>query len=86
MEKWQCALINEQGVSFAVMLVKPRILSSQGERDRVAEALSIRLGVPVVLAAENNRHGLDYWGRKDLVGFLANVPPQRLPWREVTFS
>lgn len=85
MSKWQGAIIKEQGVTFAVMVVKPHILNSS-EREQTVSSLEVGMRMPVVLAAENSRGGLNYWGRRDLVDFLKNVPPHAIPWQEITFS
>ncbi len=78
---WQIALIKEQGVNFAVAAVKDHVVSSQQESTELISTLSMRLGQPTVLLGANH-HRL--YGRKDLVQFLRNIHPSRLPWRQVT--
>jgi len=86
MEKWQGAIIKEQGVTFAVMMVKSHVLQSASEREEVASVLTARLGMPVVLASPLGHGRVNYWGRRDLSNFLASVPPHAIPWQEITFS
>lgn len=52
MSKWQGAVIKEQGVTFAVMLVQPHVLNNSSERDELVTALTIQMGMPVVLASQ----------------------------------
>lgn len=83
MTQWQIALVREQGVSFGVALVRDHVLNNTSERDGLMQALSVHLGQPVVLLGER-QHRL--FGRQDIVRFLRNVHPSRLPWRTVTLA
>ena len=78
------ALIKEQGVTFAIVVVKPHVLTS-------TEKESIRLGfmlyfrnIPIILMAQNQKGIPTYDGRKDIVRFLANIHPSRIPWKHYT--
>lgn len=80
------ALVKEQGVTFAVVAVKPHVLTSQ-RRDRIASAYADHWnGVPVVLMAQDSRGKPKYYGRHDIVEFLASVPFEALPWRKWSLS
>jgi hypothetical protein len=80
------ALVKEQGVTFAVVVVKPHVLTSQ-RRDRIAAAYADRWnGVPVVLMAQASRGTPKYYGRHDIVDLLASIPYQSLPWRKWSLS
>lgn len=78
------ALIKEQGVTFAIAVVKPYVLTSP-------EKESIRLGfmryfgnIPIILMAQNQKGIPTYDGRKDIVRFLVNIHPSRIPWKHYT--
>ena len=76
------ALIREQGVEFAVVLVRQHV-SSSGLRDATARGFaSLFPGRPIVLCSQDSRGMPTYYGRPDLVKFLANVAIQRLPWKK----
>jgi hypothetical protein len=76
------ALVKEQGVTFAVVVVKPTVLTSH-RRDQIASAYSAHWsGVPVVLMAQDSRGEPKYYGRRDIVDFLASVRFESLPWRK----
>jgi len=82
--QFQGALIREQGQTFAVVLVKPHVLSSTTQASEAVSAFGPRFpGVPVVLAAQSTS-GMQYYGRRDISKFLASISPGRIPWR--TFS
>ena len=83
--KGQVALVREQGVAFAVVVVQPTIMSGlKRERDEAVRAFSAELDVPAVLMVQNSRGTPTYHGRADLVRFLSNVAVEELPWREFT--
>ena len=85
--KIQGAEIREQGVEFAVVVVKKRVVDSRLEADRAVEAFSpLFPGLPLVLAAQDHRGQFIYYGRDDISKFLASIQPSRIPWREYTFS
>lgn len=85
--KIQGAVIKEQGVTFAVVVVKRHILNNQASaRQAAASFAPLFPGVPVVLMAQDSRGVPTYLGRQDIVRFLANVPIQAIPWKEYTFS
>ena len=76
------ALINEQGVRFGLIVVKRHVLHDEVAQ-RGVQSLGRRIwgDVPIVLMAQDARGVPTYWGRRDIVGFLANVDHNRLPWR-----
>lgn len=85
--KLQAALVKEQSQNFAVVVVKRSALSSHVGRDELAAELSALFGgVPTVLMTQNSRGVPEYYGRRDIVNWLANVPFEALPWKEYTFS
>ncbi|MCA9609500.1 MAG: hypothetical protein KC619_28070 [Myxococcales bacterium] len=80
--QFDAALVREQGVEFAVVAVKPHAVSSDAKRQHALASFGARFpGVPIVLMAQDARGVPTYWGRRDIVGFLANVDHNRLPWR-----
>jgi len=77
MATWDIARVREQGVSFAVAAVRDSVLTNHSEGDDLIVALSSAMGMPVVLLGAR-QHRL--YGRQDIVKFLRNVDPRRLPW------
>jgi hypothetical protein len=81
------AVITEQGVTFAVVVVRRSVVNTPGERDQAIAAFSAELfdGLPVVLMAQESTGTPTYYGRNDLSAFMANVPVEAVPWQRFTF-
>ena len=76
------AVIKEQGVTFAIVAVQPHVLNSTTECDQTRRGFSsIFSGIPIILMSQNSRGVPTYQGRNDIVRFLANVHPSRIPWK-----
>jgi hypothetical protein len=85
--KVQGAVVREQGVTFAVVVVKRHVIGNQASvRQAAASFAPLFPGLPVVLMAQDSRGVPTYLGRQDIVRFLANVPLQAIPWKEYTFG
>lgn len=85
--KFQGALVKEQGLTFAIVIVKPYVLNRAGERERLRRSFApVFGGVPTVLMAQDSRGIPTYHGRHDIVDFLASVPMESIPWQEYTLS
>lgn len=78
------ALITEQGVTFAIVCVKPYVLNSI-DKEKIREQFSSYFGfVPTILMAQNSRGIPRYDGRRDIVKFLSHIHPSRIPWKHYT--
>jgi hypothetical protein len=87
MMKLQGAVVKEQGVTFAIVIVKQFVIQSQVEFQKAASAFSKYFpGMPIVLMAQDGRGVPTYRGRKDIVNFLANIHMSKIPWKEYTFN
>lgn len=87
MTKIQAAVIKEQGVSFAITIVKNNILTSQSQCQSAALSFQpLFPGLPIVLMSQDSRGTPTFWGRKDIVNFLSHIHPAQIPWKEYTFS
>lgn len=85
MSNFDGAVVEEQGVEFAIAVVKRSVLSTIGQRDQAqAEFSSVFGGLPTVLMAQDANGVPTYYGRRDLVDFLASVPVDAIPWRQYT--
>lgn len=79
------AVIKEQGVTFAIVVVKNHVLSIQSTREQTRQSFSQHFpGMPIILMAQDSRGIPKYHGRQDIVKFLANVHPSRIPWKRYT--
>lgn len=85
--QFEGAVIREQGVTFAVVVVKDRVLNSTNEANQtIARFGSVFPGMPVVLMAQDGYGRPTYYGRPDISKFLASVSPSRIPWKRYTLN
>lgn len=83
MTTFKAALVREQNVTFAVVLVKDHVLNSPSTSDDLIRSVSVAMRCPlVVLMGESNRKLRG--NRQDVVNFVARVHPSRLPWKNWT--
>lgn len=80
------AVIREQGITFAIAVVQPHVLRNSTDRENALAQFTGVFGVPTVLMARSHHGVPEYWGRQDIVKFLANVHPSRIPWQRYTLS
>ena len=78
------AIIKEQGVTFAIAVVKPFVLTSPSREKIRASFVPVFGNIPIILMAQNSRGIPTYNGRRDIVHFLANINPARIPWKHFT--
>jgi hypothetical protein len=85
---FDAAIVREQGVTFVVVAVRRGALSqSITSRDNAAREFSAAFeNLPVVLMEQDSKGTPRYYGRNDLVRFLASVYVEQLPWRKCSLS
>jgi hypothetical protein len=85
--KIQGAVIKEQGITFAIVIVKMHVVNSQHESEKAINSFMYLFpGMPLTLMAQDSRGTPKYRGRKDIVNFLANIHPSQIPWKEYSYS
>ncbi len=85
--KIQGALVKEQGVNFAIVIVKPFVLQSTFEANKTRQSFaSLFPGLPIILMVQDGRGRPTYQGRTDIVNFLVNVPMSAIPWKEYSYN
>lgn len=85
--KIQGAVIKEQGVTFAIVVVKKRVIDNKPSANEAISNFSpLFPGLPLVLAAQDQSGRFSYYGRRDITKFLASIDAGRIPWREYTVS
>ena len=81
------AVIREQGVTFAVVVVKRHVTSSRGEASQAIQGFRRYFpGMPIVLMSQDAGGQATYFGRPDISKFLAGVPQHAIPWKRYTFN
>ncbi|MCX7587094.1 MULTISPECIES: hypothetical protein [unclassified Phenylobacterium] len=85
--QFEGAVIREQGITFAVVIVRKAVIDFRQQADRAIRTFSGAFpGMPVVLMAQDSRGTPTYYGRPDLSRFLANTPLGAIPWRRYTLN
>ena len=70
-------------INVVVVLVGMDLVESAGEADMAIDTMRPSFGgVPVVLMAQNEKGSPTYYGDEELVGLLAGVPVDKMPWKE----
>ncbi|MCW5202432.1 MAG: hypothetical protein QTN59_14970 [Candidatus Electrothrix communis] len=83
------AIVKEQDVTFAIVTVKSYVMKNTAVADRIRARCSTShdfQGVPIILAFQQSRDQFKYQGRKDIVNYLANINPSRIPWTRYSIS
>lgn len=81
------AVIREQGVTFAVVVVKSYITSNRMEAaDTISGLAPLFPGMPIVLMSQDSRGTPTYFGRPDIARFMASVPLRAIQWKRYTFN
>ena len=75
------AVIREQGVTFAVALMKDHVLNSQSVSREQIQAVSHALGCPLVVLM-GERNGKLRGNRQDLVNFVSKLHRSQIPWKK----
>ena len=85
--KFQGAVIKEQGVTFAIVIVQRHILDNQSEANQIIRRFTPAFGgIPIILMGQDSQGVPTYYGRQDISRFMANVPLEAVPWSEFTLS
>ena len=85
--QFEGAVVKEQGVTFAIVVVKRHILNSRYAAQQTADAFAVAFpGLPLILMGQDARGVATYYGRKDIVNFLARVPVNAIPWQRYTWN
>jgi hypothetical protein len=81
------AVVREQGVTFAVVIVKSHVVQNRSEASRAISSFQPCFpGIPVVLMAQDSRGVPTYYGRPDIARFLASVPLGAIPWKRYSVN
>jgi len=76
------AVIIEQGVTFAVIAVKPSVTRYTARAVQVRSELSAFFpNMPIILMSQDNSGNPHYYGRRDIVDFLKSIRVDQIPWK-----
>ena len=77
------AVIIEQGVTFAIIAVRPEI--TRYTQNLVAarrELMQFFPNMPIILMSQDSDGTPHYYGRKDILDFLKTIRLDQIPWKE----
>ena len=81
--KIQGAVIIEQGVTFAIVVVNRTVTNYTTRAIRVRNQLSqFFRNMPIILMSLDSNGTPHYYGRKDIVRFLQSIRLDQIPWKE----
>lgn len=80
--KITAAVVREQQTTFAVVVVTPTAMQPHNRDQTQRQLQPLFPGRPLVLMSQDHTGTPTYWGRSDIIRFLAAMDPARLPWRE----
>lgn len=76
------AVIIEQGVTFAIVVVKQEVTQYTMRAMRFRRSIQPFFpNMPIILMSQDKQGEPHYYGRKDIVEFLRSVPLDRIPWK-----
>lgn len=85
--QFEGAVIREQNVTFAIVIVKRHVVDDRIQANNAIRAFGPAFpGLPVVLMAQDSRGTPTYFGRRDISQFLASVPLNAIPWKRYTLN
>ncbi len=82
------AIVKEQGITFAIVTVKPFVMTNTAVARRIrANCSTIQdfEGMPIVLAFQESRDQFVYQGSRDIVDNLREIDPTQIPWKRYRF-
>lgn len=77
------AVIIEQGVTFAIISVKPFVTQYTARATAFRQEISYFFpNMPIILMSQDTNGTPHYFGRKDIVEFLKSIRVDQIPWKE----
>lgn len=80
------ALVSEQGVSFAVVVVKATAMQHHNREETALSMQSLFPGFLIILMSQDHSGRPNYYGRRDIVRFLSGIYVEQLPWKEYSVA
>jgi hypothetical protein len=80
--RFDAAVVKEQGQKFVVVMVQNSAVINNTTINEYQKGFQQRFpSMPIVLCNQNSSGTPTYYGRKDIVNFLANIQMEQIPWR-----
>ena len=79
------AIVREQGVTFAVAIMKDHVLNCSTTADQQIRAVAMALNCPLVVLW-GERNGKLRGNRRDIVNFVSSLHQSQLPWKRYSIA
>ena len=77
------AVIIEQGVTFAIVVVKQSVTNYTSRIIRTRQQLQYFFpNMPIILMSQDKKGTPHFYGRRDIVEFLKSIRLDQIPWKE----
>lgn len=76
----RAAILQEQGVKFAVVHVDYAVIKDKAYAERIQTAYEAYFKVPVVLMSDDAKR-TKWYGRNDIVDFISDYKFSQIPWK-----
>ena len=77
------AVILEQGVTFAIFVVKPLVTQYTARSLKFRQEIAPFFpNMPIILMSQASDGQPRYFGRKDIVDFLKSIRLEQIPWKK----
>lgn len=81
------AVIKEQGVTFAIIIVKGSATASTSDaRECIVAYQRFFPGIPIILMSQDGRGTPTFVGRRDIVRFLSGISVSQIPWKRYSYA
>lgn len=85
--QFEGAVIREQGVVFAVVVVKRHIVDNPAVANTTIKSFVPAFpGLPIILMGQDSFGRSKWFGRRDIARFMANLPLTAIPWRRYNLN
>ncbi len=82
---FQGSVIKEQGMTFAIVVVRQDTINNEDEANNTIELFTQFFELPVVLMAQNDGTPL-YFGKEEFVTILKPIPLEKIPWQKYSIN
>lgn len=85
--QFEGAVIREQGLTFAVVVVKRHVVDNPHTANQAIGSFGPAFpGMPIILMGQDSSGRAKWFGRPDIARFMANTPLGAIPWRRYTLN
>ena len=83
----QGAVLKEQGQTFAIVVVKRHVIQNMSEAKKSQNVYARYFPkMPIILMTQDSHGTPTYFGRPDIVNYLANMHRGGIPLKRYTFN